>query len=102
MQAISDALASLSPTVRLLLFVALAVQLVVQIYSLIDLAKRPEVAGGRKWVWVLIIVAGNLLGALIYLVLGRREPLVEIATHAGERDARDRALDRLYGKSDRP
>jgi len=100
MQAISDALASLPPTVRILLFVALGVQLAVQIYSLVDLARRSRVPGGRKWVWALVIVAGNLLGALIYLVIGRREVLTE-ASQVGELDARERALDRLYGKSDR-
>lgn len=79
------------------LLVLLVVQLSLQIYGLIDLAKRPAVPGGRKWVWVLVIVGGNLVGAIVYLGFGRSAPAPAAAEGAAGADARDRALDRLYG-----
>jgi hypothetical protein len=77
----------------------LVVQLALQVYGLLDLAKRRAVPGGRKWVWALVIVAGNLVGAVIYLALGRSAPPLDQAADrgAGDQNARERAIDRLYG-----
>ena len=60
-----------STTVTAILLVLVAVQLATQVYALVDLARRDEVFGGRKWLWALIIVLGNLMGAIGYLVAGR-------------------------------
>ena len=79
----------------------IALQLVLQVVALIDLSRREAVVGGKKRIWVLAILLGNLLGAIIYLAVGRHAP----------RQARDegrlhpdgttrKALDELYG-SDR-
>jgi hypothetical protein len=76
----------------------LLVQLVLQIAGLVDLARRRHVTGGRKWVWVLVIVLGNLLGAIVYFAVGRSAAAPgPAAERAGDRGARDRAIDRLYG-----
>lgn len=77
------------------------VQLALQIYALVDLSRREAVAGGRKWVWILVIVLGNLLGAVVYLAVARSVPAP--APPGGESTsgpARERALDRLYGRKD--
>ncbi|MCG6956786.1 MAG: hypothetical protein LJF04_12425, partial [Gemmatimonadetes bacterium] len=37
------------------------VQIVLQVYSLMDLARRSAVKGGRKWIWALVIVLGQIL-----------------------------------------
>lgn len=85
-----------------LILAVLLVQIGLQIFSLIDLAKRPRVPGGRKWVWVLVIVAGNLVGAVLYLALGRSRPApASDAVADSGAEARQRALDRLYGDRDR-
>ena len=48
------------------------IQLGLMIFALIDLSKR-EKTRGPKWMWVLIIVFGELIGPIIYFVLGRPE-----------------------------
>jgi hypothetical protein len=39
---------------------------------LIHLARR-EKTRGPKWLWVIVIVLGELLGPIIYLLVGREE-----------------------------
>jgi len=68
---------ALPAAVRIGLIALVVVQLITQIIALVDLARRARVPGGRKWVWVLIIVVGNLLGALVYLAVGRSAPAPE-------------------------
>ena len=50
----------------------LLLQLVLIVVALIDLARR-ERTRGPKWLWVLIIVLVNLIGPIIYFVVGREE-----------------------------
>lgn len=45
--------------------------------SLVDLANRQYVTGGRKIVWVAVIVGVQAIGPIIYLVAGRKEENVE-------------------------
>ena len=92
-----------STTVTVIVLLLLAVQLTTQVYALVDLARRDEVFGGRKWVWALIIVVGNLVGAIGYLAGGRPAPALDGsgsgASPAGGTAAR-RAVDSLYGPRD--
>ena len=94
-----------SPTVAALVLVLIVVQLATQVYALVDLARRPAVRGGRKWVWALVIALGNLPGAIAYLAAGRPAP--EAVSGAGSgtsspgRDAARRAVESLYGPRDR-
>jgi len=53
-----------------LLILALVIQLGLQAFALVDLVRR-EKTRGPKWVWVLIIVLGELLGPIVYLIFGR-------------------------------
>lgn len=75
--------------------------LVMMAIALIDLYRRPveQVLGGRKWVWLLVILLINSgLGAVIYLLAGRKAaPAVDAppAQPASERAAA--AGDSLYG-----
>jgi hypothetical protein len=55
-----------------LLIPILLIQLALMIYCLVDLARR-ETTKGPKWVWVLLIVLGQLWGPIVYLILGRQE-----------------------------
>jgi hypothetical protein len=47
-------------------------QLGLMAYCLIDLARR-ERTKGPKWAWALVIIFVNLIGPVIYLVVGREE-----------------------------
>jgi hypothetical protein len=50
----------------------LLLQLGLMIYCLVDLSRR-EKTRGPKWMWVLLIVLGELVGPVLYLVIGRGE-----------------------------
>jgi hypothetical protein len=45
----------------------------VWIWALIDAIKTPDASFtvGNQLIWVLVILLGNLLGAIIYLLVGR-------------------------------
>lgn len=48
-------------------------QLILMIIALLDLSKREKVKWLPKWLWTIIIIFGELVGPIIYLVLGREE-----------------------------
>ena len=50
----------------------LIIQLILIIVALIDLVKR-EHTRGPKWLWALIIIFVNFIGAIVYFVIGRKE-----------------------------
>jgi len=94
-----------SPTIAGLVVALIVVQLALQLYALADLARRDRVRGERKWLWVLVIAFGNLLGAIVYLAVGRPPAEADLAaggsaaSTAGGEAAR-RAVDALYGPPD--
>lgn len=55
-----------------LLIPLLLVQIGLLIAGVVDLVKR-EKTKGPKWMWVLIIVFVNIIGPIIYFVVGREE-----------------------------
>lgn len=55
-----------------LLIPILIVQLVLIVAALLDLSRRSATRGPR-WAWVLVILFVNLIGPLIYFVLGRED-----------------------------
>jgi hypothetical protein len=48
-------------------------QLILMIIALVDLSKRDKVRWLPKWAWTIIIVLGELLGPILYFVLGRED-----------------------------
>ena len=55
-----------------ILITIVLIQLIVQIVALVDLYKRETVLG-KKWIWVLVIIVGEIFGAAAYLIFGRKE-----------------------------
>jgi Phospholipase_D-nuclease N-terminal len=49
------------------------IQLILMIVALVDLVRREKVRGLPKWAWALIIILGELIGPIIYLIVGREE-----------------------------
>ena len=47
-------------------------QLGLMVFALVDLIRR-ERTKGPKWVWTLVIIFVNLIGPVVYLVVGREE-----------------------------
>ncbi len=48
------------------------IQLGLMVYCLIDLSRRERVKG-PKWLWAIIIIFGELIGPVVYLIAGRGE-----------------------------
>ena len=44
------------------------------IIALIDIV-RNEFSGNNKIVWLLVVLLGNFLGALLYFIIGRKQKL---------------------------
>lgn len=84
--------------------VLLVIQLTLAVIALVSLVRRPlsNVTLGNKWIWAAIIVLVNVIGPILYFVLGRKtlvaaEPLA--ASRA--RDVSAEAIaDGLYGRRD--
>ncbi|MFJ7725708.1 PLD nuclease N-terminal domain-containing protein [Neobacillus sp. NPDC097160] len=62
-----DSLASYMPIIAPILII----QLILLIVAIIDLVKI-EKTNGPKWLWVLIILFINIIGPILYFVIGRR------------------------------
>lgn len=45
----------------------------IEIFALVDLIRRDkrDVMGGNKWVWAAIILLINMVGPVLYLIVGR-------------------------------
>ncbi|WNS43005.1 PLD nuclease N-terminal domain-containing protein [Paenibacillus sp. MMS20-IR301] len=56
-----------------LIWPLIALQVLLAAVGLISLAKAERVRG-PKWMWVLFLIFGNLLGSIAYFTLGRKEP----------------------------
>jgi len=78
-----------------------AAQITLDIIALLDLSRRPteQVVFGNKWIWVVIVLLVNTVGAIIYLVAGRKPaPIAENAPPSAPPSARiENIADTLYG-----
>ena len=50
----------------------LILQLALMIFALVDLIRR-ERTKGPKWLWAVIIVVVNLIGPILYFIVGRED-----------------------------
>jgi hypothetical protein len=49
------------------------IQLGLMAFALYDLVRRERVRGGNKWAWGILVIFVNLIGPILYLLLGREE-----------------------------
>lgn len=61
------------PSWILLVIPLVLVQLGLMAYCLLDLLKREKFKHLPKWAWAVIIIFGELLGPIIYLLAGRSD-----------------------------
>ena len=58
----------------LLLIPLVLIQIGLLIFALLDLVKRPQEAlNGSKVMWVLIIALVNVIGPILYFIVGRKD-----------------------------
>jgi hypothetical protein len=50
----------------------LVIQLGLAVFCLVDLLRR-ERTRGPKWMWAIIIVFGEIIGPVVYLLVGKQE-----------------------------
>jgi hypothetical protein len=95
-----DALLAL-PTWGLVAIGALIVaQIVLDVYAFVDLYRRPvdQLTLSNKWVWVAIILFVSTIGAIVYLIVGRKPaPVAEVAPRDSAAARGANAADALYG-----
>jgi hypothetical protein len=96
-----------STGVILLALAILVVQLALLVAALVDVLRRPDeaVTGGRRWVWILVIVLVQTIGPLAYFAAGRRprpaaepSPRSDAPDDTGPSSRVDRAVEVLYGR----
>ena len=86
--------------------VVLVLEIALDVVALIDLVRRPRstIVFGNKWIWVAVIVLVSLIGAILYLAIGRKPaPAMDTQQQASppKRSSADIA-DALYGSTDEP
>jgi DMSO reductase anchor subunit len=78
------------------------VQLGLQVTALVQLARiTPDrvALGGRKWVWAIIIIFGELIGAIVWFAAGKTPVrAIESGSAAAGVPERQQAVDALYGR----
>lgn len=67
----------IGPMQLILILVAVFLGIIPTIIALIDIV-RNEFTGNNKIVWVLIVLFGNILGAILYFTIGRNQKLSAI------------------------
>ncbi|CAN5356543.1 hypothetical protein BH11ACT1_BH11ACT1_02140 [soil metagenome] len=84
------------------LVVLVIIQLTLDVIALIDLYRRPadRVVSGNKWIWLAVILLVNLIGAILYLVVGRVKTETAVAPPRSRPAPTESIADALYGKRD--
>lgn len=85
------------------LTVLVLIQVALDVIALVDLFRRPteRVTFGNKWVWVAIILFVSMLGAILYLVVGRQPPPASgVAPQPVSPSKAQNVADALYGRGE--
>lgn len=97
-----DVVRDLPPSVLGGLAALVVLQLGLQITALVQLHGTETARlslNGRRWLWVVIIAAGEILGALLWFFMGRVDAADESEPLAADASGRiEHEIDRLYPK----
>jgi hypothetical protein len=101
----TQGLDQIPPALWVVIGVILVFTVIMDVLALMDLYRRPgeTVSGGKKWIWLLIILFVNSgLGAIVYFLIGRKPaPAVEAVPERPATERAEAAMDALYGGSDK-
>tara|TARA_B110000238_G_C15868009_1_gene328087 strand:- start:316 stop:555 length:240 start_codon:yes stop_codon:yes gene_type:complete len=64
----------IGPWQIILILITVFLGIIPTIVALIDIL-RNEFSGNNKIVWLLVVLLGNFLGALLYFIIGRKQKL---------------------------
>ena len=64
----------IGPWQIILILITVFLGIIPTIVALIDIV-RNEFSGNNKIVWLLVVLLGNFLGALLYFIIGRKQKL---------------------------
>jgi hypothetical protein len=81
----------------------IVVQITLDVISLLDLYRRPveQVVFANKWIWVAVILLVSTVGAIIYLVAGRKPAILFEGRPAPSPAVRtENVAETLYGPRD--
>lgn len=101
MQEITTALEGLSTPMIVMLAAVVLVQLGLEIYAIIDIIRRPvdRITGGNKLLWIVVVLFINMVGAIVYLAVGRKPaPAQDVARSTPTAESAADAADMLYGR----
>lgn len=56
-----------------LLIPIVIINYVLVIAALVDLFRRDQVVGGKKWIWAIVILFIQFIGPILYFTVGRKE-----------------------------
>jgi len=51
----------------------IVIQLAVQIYAIVDIVKRKKTKNLSPVVWIIICILGEIIGPIVYLLIGKSE-----------------------------
>ena len=51
----------------------IVIQLTLQIYAIVDIAKRRKTKNLSPAIWIVVIIFGEIIGSIIYLLFGKSE-----------------------------
>lgn len=91
---------SLSTPMLIVIGVFVVIQLSLEVYAVIDILRRPSerITGGNKWLWLAVVLLVNMIGAIVYLIVGRKPaPETGFVAAPVTGDAAQEAVDALYG-----
>lgn len=98
---LATSLSAISPPVLAVIGAIVLIQIGLYVFALIDLYRRPvaQVALGNKLIWAAIILLVNIIGAILYLAVGR-QPAPAVDVSGQERrppEQVEEIVDSLYG-----
>lgn len=93
-----DILKNLPPEALAAMGALVLVQIGLQAFALVTIFRTEEsrLRWGKRWIWLAIVLVGELLGPILFFAAGRLDAPVDEALGSGP-SAPEKSLDVLYG-----